>query len=115
LLCKESNRTFSYLCHAGIQETITPIRFENTIIGYILFGEYRLEGSSKDVRGYARENGMDEDKLEKAYQRLPVLTKKQVDATCNILQSCILRFWLSEFVFPFSKKSHPANIENFVK
>lgn len=98
LQCKESNRTFSYLCHAGIRETITPIRFENTIIGYILFGEYRIEGTRKDVRAYAAENGMDGEKLERAYNALTVLTEKQVEATCNILQSCILRFWLSDAI-----------------
>ncbi len=97
-LCKKTNRTFSYLCHAGIRETITPIRFEKTIIGYILFGEYRIVGTEKNVRAYAIENGMDAEKLQNAYEKLIVLTEKQVAATCEILQSCILQFWLSEAI-----------------
>lgn len=97
-LCKKTNRTFSYLCHAGIRETITPIRFEKTIIGYILFGEYRIAGMEKDVAAYAAENGMCAEKLQTAYQKLTVLTEKQVTATCEILQSCILQFWMSEAI-----------------
>ena len=97
-LCKKTNRTFSNLCHAGIRETITPIRFEKTIIGYILFGEYRIEGRTKDVRAYAAENGMDADALQRAYDQLTILTEKQVAATCEILQSCILQFWLSDAI-----------------
>ncbi len=97
-LCKKTNRTFSYLCHAGIRETITPIRFEKTIIGYILFGEYRIVGTEKDVRAYAVKNGIDPEKLQNAYEKLILLTEKQVTATCEILQSCILQFWLSEAI-----------------
>ena len=97
-LCKKTNRTFSYLCHAGIRETITPIRFEKTIIGYILFGEYRIAGTEKDVAAYATENGMCAEKLQTAYERLTVLTEKQVAATCEILQSCILQFWISDAI-----------------
>lgn len=97
-LCQKNNETFSYLCHAGIRETITPILFEKQIIGYILFGEYRIAGEEKDVRAYAEENGMDGEKLTAAYARLTALTEKQVTATCNVLQSCILQFWLSEAI-----------------
>lgn len=97
-LCQKTNETFSYLCHAGIRETITPILFEKQIIGYILFGEYRIAGEEKDVRAYAKENGIDEELLTNAHACLTELTEKQVTATCNVLQSCILQFWLSEAI-----------------
>lgn len=96
--CKESNRVYSYVCHAKVCETITPIRFDSDVIGYIMFGEYRLNGSNLDVKTYARENGIDEEKLSKAYDELTVLTQSQIDATCNVLGSCILQFWLSEAI-----------------
>ena len=96
--CKRENRTFSYLCHAGIRETITPIRFENLIIGYIMFGEYRTDKETPDVVGYAIENGMDPAVLKDAYDRLRTLDKKQIAATCNILESLILKFWLTDAI-----------------
>ncbi|MBQ7373006.1 MAG: PocR ligand-binding domain-containing protein [Clostridia bacterium] len=96
--CKESNKTYSYVCHAKVNETITPIRFENDIIGYIMFGEYRLTGDSIDVKAYANKNAIDGEKLQKAYDELTLLTQSQIDATCNVLGSCILQFWLSEAI-----------------
>ena len=96
--CKESNMTYSYVCHAKVCETITPIRFENDIIGYIMFGEYRLKGSKTDVNAYAKENDIDEKELLKAYDKLTELTQSQIDATCNVLGACILQFWLSEAI-----------------
>ncbi len=112
-LCKKTNRTFSYLCHAGIRETITPIRFEKTIIGYILFGEYRINGVENDVAAYARANGMDVKRLESAYEKLMVLTEKQVEATCNILQACILQFWLSEAIL-IKENESAERIKKFI-
>ena len=79
-------------------ETITPIRFENDIIGYIMFGEYRLLGADADVGKYAEENGINKRKLQSAYNKLTVLTQSQIDATCNVLGACVLQFWLSEAI-----------------
>ena len=98
LKCRTTGQTFSYLCHAGIRETITPIRFENEIIGYILFGEYRVQGEQADVAAYAEKEGIDKETLCAAHRQLTVLTEKQVQATCNVLQSCALQFWLTDAI-----------------
>lgn len=97
-LCKSSGEAFSYRCHAGIRETITPIRFDQSVIGYILFGEYRIEDEAPDVVDYAEKNGIDARRLTDAYSRLRVLTEKQVKATCTILESCVLQFRLSDAI-----------------
>lgn len=96
--CKDSGRVFSYTCHAGIRETVMPIRFERLIIGYIIFGQYVLDGVGGDVVGYAREHGMDERALARAHSLLTVLDERQVSATCKIIESCILQFWLSDAI-----------------
>ncbi len=84
--CRGENRQVSYVCHAKLFETVTPIRFENMIIGYILFGQYRLEGMLDSGHPEGSE-------LQKAYLQTTVLTKEQIEATCRILEACILRFW----------------------
>ena len=112
-LCQSSGRTFSYLCHAGIRETITPIHFERLVIGYILFGEYRVHNECYDVTEYARQNGIEEKRLVSAYENLTVLTEEQVEATCNILKSCILQFWLSEAIF-LKENELAASIKQYI-
>lgn len=112
-LCKRENRTFSYLCHAGIHETVTPIRFEKLIIGYILFGEYRTATDQADVEKYAEENGMNKGELRAAYERLSILDEKQVEATCNILESCMLRFWLTDAIL-LSDNDVAEKIKKFI-
>ena len=96
--CQRDGRSVSYVCHAGVHETVTPIYFDELIIGYIMFGEYRQSADVADVRAYAIEQGIEPERLARAYERLRVLTPEQVLSTCNILKSCILRFWLSDAI-----------------
>lgn len=111
--CRESGEGFSYLCHGNVLETITPIRFENLIIGYIIFGQYKTESKEADVIRYAEENGIERERFLAAYGKLTQLTLEQVEATCNILQSCILKFWLSDAI-TLSNNELTERIERFI-
>lgn len=111
--CKKSGEGFSYLCHGNVLETITPIRFENLIIGYIIFGQYRMDSKEAEVLKYAEENGIRKDNFLSAYKNLTKLSSKQVEATCNILQSCILRFWLSDAI-TLSNNDLTEKIQSFI-
>ena len=96
--CKSTQTGFSYVCHGNVLETITPVCFENLIIGYIIFGQYRIDSRESDVITYAENNGINTERFLNAYKKLTILTKEQVQATCNILQACILRFCLSDAI-----------------
>ncbi len=111
--CQSSKNAFSYRCHAGIRETVTPIRFEKTVIGYILFGEYRIADEAPDLVSYARENGICEQRLKEAYSKLRLLSESQVAATCTILESCVLQFWLSDAIF-LSENDLAEQIKRFI-
>ena len=117
--CFHEKRSITYNCHAGLYETVTPIRFENFIIGYIMFGQYRTEHPLKPIAVYAEQLQLDENELLAYYQRLPVFTPEQVQAICNILESCILGFYLKESVSiitsTLSQKIHTYIEENIHK
>lgn len=97
-LCQKTGETFSYVCHAGVMETVTPIKVEKLTVGYILFGQYKLFGENSDLSSYAKREEIDEKALASYYEKLTVLTQKQVDAICNILQSCVLTILLSQAI-----------------
>ena len=96
--CLESGKSMTYRCHAGICETITPLKFENLVIGYIIFGQYRLTDETEEILSYARRNDLDENLLLKHYENLTVLDEDMIDSICRVLQSCILGFYLKNAV-----------------
>lgn len=48
LYCKRNQQLYTYQCHAGLTETVVPIKAENIIIGYIMFGQL-LQTDNRDV------------------------------------------------------------------
>ena len=112
-VCKREGRPVSSICHAGLHETVTPIRYESSIIGYIMFGEYRMEGDGDRAIAYARAEGIDEGRLAAAYSALTVLTERQVRATLEILRSFILEFWLSDAIL-LSESALSDRIKRFI-
>lgn len=96
--CKKTGESFSYQCHGLVGETVTPITFENQVIGYIIFGQYRVGDKQDEVLSYAEKNGLDSETLLRYYKDLTVLDQKQITAVCNILKNCTLGFYLSDAV-----------------
>lgn len=42
------NGSYTYICHAGLTESIAPIRMGNIVIGYLLFGHVFSYASHQD-------------------------------------------------------------------
>ena len=77
--CRASKQRESYRCYAGLNETVMPIRYNDMLLGYIMFGKYRLWGEVIDIGKYAESLGVDKDKLGRACEELSVLTPEQVE------------------------------------
>ena len=111
--CKTLGKSFSYVCHAFVEETVTPIFFENEIVGYIIFGQYKTSDQREKILLYAEEKGLNKDALLSAYDNLTVLTERQINAVCNILKNCILGFYLIDAV-SVSPETLPDRIADFI-
>lgn len=110
----ERRESYSYVCHAGINETVTPIFYENIIVGYILFGQYRKEGESIDTaRQSCYSYGLDFEEMKERYLALKTLTESQVSSAVNILKICIAKIWLDELI-KVEKNMLAASIQVYI-
>lgn len=77
-----SRRTSSYTyhCHAGLTESIIPIRMGNIVIGYLLFGHVfsytSYDEGWKVIRERCADYGISFDELEKCCRKLPNLSEE---------------------------------------
>ena len=97
--CRASKQRESYRCYAGLNETVMPIRYNDMLLGYIMFGKYRLLGEDIDIGKYAESLGVDKDKLGRACEELSVLTPEQVEAASELLRACIIQFCVTDVIF----------------
>jgi AraC-like DNA-binding protein len=88
--CKEAaekKELVSYTCHAGLQEAIHPVFFEDDLLGFIVIGQFRsAEQVEPHIIEACSENGVDIHKLEKAFSKVPQYTDKQTRNILNLFK-----------------------------
>lgn len=108
---------YSYKCHAGLNETVAPVKFGNIVIGYIMFGQVLLKSGKKKgldhVLASCADYNIDFDSLKAAYSRQRPITARQVFAAAQILEACAGYLWLSSLV-SLSEESLPRQIDEFI-
>lgn len=93
----ESGEMVSYTCHAGLMETILPVHYEGTLIGYMQIGQFRdTEGVYSGESGAsdaAERYGLDVAHTLSLYRALPSVSEEKLEALQEILLIIIRSFW----------------------
>ncbi len=74
--CRKTRKQYTYTCHAGLLECISPIIINDEIIGYIGLGQVPSE------------NPPINSKFAEEYNKLPKFPVKKITAAINILDAC---------------------------
>lgn len=112
--CKKTHSQYIYTCHAGLQECISPIVYENQVIGFIMLGQIKKSGAPNFV-SISRNLPADLiDPLRISYDSLPVISPDKLTSAFRILDACAGYELLKKFV-----QSHnnaiDAQIEQYVR
>lgn len=98
-ICSKSNSLYIYECHAGLIEAVAPIKMNELILGYIMFGQLRYnENNKNDIIEYASQYVQNKNQLIKAVSKLKIRENKQIEAVANIMQACTNYLWISELI-----------------
>ena len=101
-ICKKTGCLYSYKCHIGLIEVAAPIKVNNIVLGYIMFGQlfenknkpFEKEHLLNICKGY----NFDEIKLLASVDKLIHKSPEQIKAASKILESCASYLWISELV-----------------
>lgn len=102
--CLRKQNSFDiYRCHAGLIEAVSPLRMNDIVIGYIMFGQI-IEKSDKKVRKdeiteYLSEyTKNDISEAERLFSALVSKSDNQINAAAKIMESCACYLCVSELV-----------------
>lgn len=109
---------YTYRCHAGLTESITPIIIGNIIIGYLLFGhvfsyasyEEGWEQIQKLCEGYV----IDKKKLEAACRKQPIITENYISSASHIMQA-VASYLCMERMVTLRKQELPVQIDEYIQ
>ena len=102
-LCSECAATglpATHYCHAGLVDTAMPIRFKDTVMGYLMFGQVTdaKADAAAVLSRLAAELALDEGELREEYARLEVYDGERTAAAAAILKAATRYLWLSRYI-----------------
>ena len=86
--CKKTRRQYVYTCHAGLIEGISPILYDDRIIGYIAIGQIKsnpkadFEDLAERIPTERRES------LRALFRQLPTTEEEKITCAMRILDAC---------------------------
>lgn len=119
--CETASRrtsTYTYVCHAGLTESIIPIRIGNIVAGYLLLGHVfsysDFEEGWKEIWKRIADCGISEDELKKSCQKLPVLSSEYIDSASHIMKA-VASFLCMERMVSMHKEELPVQIDEYIQ
>ena len=101
LECSKTEKPAKHVCHAGLIDVAFPIKYKDSILGYIMFGQISQKTEDEMlqiIERLARELCLDGERLTEEYQMLIRYDENLIDAAANILKQATRYLWLSEYI-----------------
>lgn len=99
LLCKRDVKLYTYQCHAGLTETVVPIKAKNIIIGYIMFGQVLQTEDREilwqDICKNLSSFDIDMDDLYDAYLKKKNISKEMITAAAKMMEISATYLYMS--------------------
>jgi ligand-binding sensor protein len=83
--CAGQDTPLIYRCHAGLTESVMPIKVNKAIIGYAMIGQFRTQNDfSQDLKQKCRDAGFDSEALQTAFMALPFFDEPTTQNMINL-------------------------------
>ena len=87
--CKQSKKTQSHICHAGLLDLAFPISKNEIIVGYVLIGRIKSKISPQNNPYTQFENV--KYQLDMLYQKIPCFTTEKVESLLDLLSRILFQ------------------------
>lgn len=103
-LCQAQKRrgVYTFICHAGLEESVCPIIYDNRLMGYLMIGQARSEDVRPDhLQSYwqhLERYGLNLEHVRELYGLLPFITKEKRAAAIQMLHALTSYVYLENLV-----------------
>ncbi len=116
-IASNQRSTYTYQCHAGLTESITPLYLGNIPIGYLFFGqifpyESQQEGW-ENIKVLCADYKIDFEELKKNCYEKPLISKDYIDAASHILEA-VASYVCLEHMAVLKHKTIAVQIDEYI-
>jgi YesN/AraC family two-component response regulator len=100
--CKKAMTPITYQCHMGLTEVIAPVKEEDVIICYFMFGQVIIEEDKNQTMEYIinmiKNEKLDDPKIWDAIKRIRCISKNRIDASIKILEAILAYIFSNKLI-----------------
>jgi len=111
-MCKETDKNaflqvsnkmhpYIYSCHAGLTEGILPFVYQDNLVGFLMFGQVKVDGNNLKSSGIIQTDDNEATVLQTLYDDMSFYSEEIIHSAMNVLKvfGSYIRF--SEYVYLF--------------
>lgn len=111
-------KLYTYQCHAGLTESITPIILGNIVIGYLFFGHVFAypshEEGWKQLQKCCTDYHIDMNTLKMSSMKLPLITQDYISSASHIMQA-VAAYLCMERTVSLHRQELPVQIDEYIQ
>ena len=100
--CARTKKPYLYHCHMGLVEIASPIIYGETLLGYILIGQFTdspdKESIRKNITETAKQYKLDIDTLNAELKNIVYLNNEYTSALTQLMEMCANYIWLNNIM-----------------
>lgn len=109
---------YTYRCHAGLTESITPIIIGNIIIGYLLFGHIFSYPSHEEgwihIKNLCKNYSIDIHGLKAACEVQPIIPEDYISSASHIMQA-VASYLCMERLVTLHQQALPVRLDEYIQ
>jgi len=98
--CKSTRKAQMHICHAGLADMAVPIIYDMEIIGYIVFGQLRLDNDFSKLESYISSMQLDKKEMKKHYNKINFYDSDKIHSISSIASMLIKYILLENMLKP---------------
>ena len=100
--CKKEDAPIVFNCHMGLTEVVAPLKENNVVICYFMFGQLLIEEtkeqSSQIIYNNIKDAGFDDKMIKKAIKDIHCVSGSKLNAMVKILQAIISDVFITKII-----------------
>ncbi len=106
--CRTLDGPYLYKCHAGLIEASLALRQNDSVVGYLMFGQMTdnsdADALAKELVAYCTDYGISKSEALKNINEIKYTDNERIVAAAKILEACMSYILLKELITPESDK-----------
>lgn len=98
--CAATGQMQTHICHAGLVDVAIPIVYDDSILGYIIFGRMKPNLDFSALEHYIARLGVGIPEAESAYDQIPFFDKEKIHSLSNIATLMVKYILLERMLTP---------------